>query len=81
MTHCAASVEVFLKALDNRAITIRLDKPGERDKCGAIPEDLTPILDRLGVDRSNWMQTVREIGRMFTQATGRASSLVNAARR
>jgi hypothetical protein len=52
-----------------------------QDKRGAIPEDLAPILDRLGVDRSNWVQTVREFGRMFKQAAGRASSLVQAAPR
>jgi hypothetical protein len=52
-----------------------------RDQRGAIPEDLAPILDRLGVNRSNWVQTVREFGRMFKQAAGRASSLVHAASR
>jgi hypothetical protein len=44
-------------------------------------EDLAPILDRLGVDRSNWVDTVRESGRMFKQAAGRATSLVRAAPR
>ena len=39
------------------------------------------ILDRLGVDRSNWVYTVREFGRIFKQAAGRASSLVRAAPR
>jgi hypothetical protein len=38
-------------------------------------------LDQLGVDRSNWVDTVREFGRMFKQATGRATSLVRAAPR
>ena len=50
-----------------------------RDKRGAIPDELAPILDRLGVDRSNWVETVRDFGRMFKQAAGRASSLVHAA--
>ncbi len=52
-----------------------------REKRGAIPHELAPILDRLGVDRSNWVHTVRDFGRMFKQAAGRASSLVHAARR
>ena len=39
-----------------------------RDKRGAIAEDLAPILDRLGVDRSNWVDTVRDFGQMFKQA-------------
>jgi hypothetical protein len=50
-----------------------------QDKRGAIPENLAPILDRLGVDRSNWVNTVRDFGRMFKQAAGRASSLARAA--
>ncbi len=52
-----------------------------RDKRGAIPDELAPILDRLGVDRSNWVETVSDFGRMFKQAAGRASSLVGAAPR
>ena len=36
---------------------------------------LAPVLDRLGVDRSNWVHTVRDFGRMFEEAAGRASSL------
>ena len=52
-----------------------------RDKRGAIPENLAPILDRLGIDRSNWVDTVRDFGRLFKQAAGRASSLARAAPR
>ena len=48
---------------------------------GAIPDSLAPILDRLGIDRSNWVNTVRDFGRMFKQAAGRASSLARAAPR
>jgi hypothetical protein len=48
-------------------------------KCGAIRDNLAPILDRLGLDRSNWVKTVREFGRMFKQAAGHASSLARAA--
>jgi hypothetical protein len=60
-----------------------LASPGSAPEngCLASPEDLAPILDRLGVDRSNWVRTVRDFGRMFKQAAGRASSLVRAAPR
>ena len=51
------------------------------NKCGAIPDNLAPILDRLGLERSNWVQTVREFGRMFKQAAGRTSWLARAAPR
>jgi len=50
-------------------------------KRGAIPDHLAPILDRLGLDRSNWVETVSGFGRMFKQAAGRSSSLMDAAAR
>ena len=73
-----ASDQGFLP-IETRKYVMLLDWTGRelrRDKRGAIPEDLAPILDRLGVDRSNWVQTVCDFGRMFKQAAGRASSLV-----
>jgi putative transposase len=51
------------------------------DKRGTIPDHLAPLLDRLGLDRSNWVNTVRDFGRMFKQAAGRVSSLAQAAPR
>ena len=51
------------------------------EKCGAIPEHLAPIVDRLGLNRSNWVETVRGFGRLFKQAAGRSSSLVDAVAR
>ena len=51
------------------------------DKRGAIPDHLACILDRLGLNRSNWVETVRGFGRLFKQAAGRSSSLVDAAAR
>jgi hypothetical protein len=38
-------------------------------------------VERLGLNRSNWVETVRGFGRLFKQATGRSSSLVDAATR
>jgi hypothetical protein len=38
-------------------------------------------MDRLGLNRSNWLATVRGFGRLFKQAAGRSSSLVDAAAR
>jgi REP element-mobilizing transposase RayT len=78
-----ASDQGFLP-IETRKYVMLLDWTGRElrlDKRGAIPEDLAPILDRLGVDRSNWVDTVRDFGRMFKQAAGRASSLVQAAPR
>jgi REP element-mobilizing transposase RayT len=46
-----------------------------RDKRGAIPDHLAPILDRLGLERTQWVETVRDFGRMFKQAAGRWNSL------
>ena len=46
------------------------------DKRGAIPEHLAPIVERLGLNQSNWVETVRGFGRLFKQAAGRSSLLV-----
>jgi hypothetical protein len=51
------------------------------DKRGAIPDHLAPIIERLGLNRSNWVETVRGFGRLFKQAAGRSSSLIDAAAR
>ena len=51
------------------------------DKRGTIPDHLAPIVDRLGINRSNWVETVRGFGRLFKQAAGRPSSLIDAAAR
>ena len=59
-----------------------LDRTGRElraDKRGAIPDHLAPIMERLGLNRSNWVETVRGFGRLFKQAAGRSSSLVDAA--
>ncbi len=42
---------------------------------------LAPIVDRLGVDRSNCVHTTRDFGRPFKHASGRARSLLRAAPR
>ena len=78
-----ASDQGFLP-METRKYIMLLDWTGRElrgDKRGAIPENLAPILDRLGIDRSNWVDTVRDFGRMFKQAAGRASSLARAAPR
>ncbi len=78
-----ASDQGFLP-IDTQKYVMLLDWTGREireNKCGAIPDNLAPILDRLGLDRSNWVKTVREFGRMFKQAAGRASSLARAAPR
>jgi hypothetical protein len=52
-----------------------------RDKSGAIPAHLSPILDRVGLNRSTWLETVQCFGRMFKRAAGRSSSMADAAAR
>jgi hypothetical protein len=36
-------------------------------------------VDKLGLNRSNWVETVRSFGRLVKQAVGRSSSLVDTA--
>jgi REP element-mobilizing transposase RayT len=76
-----ASDQGFLP-IETQKYIMLLDWTGRairEEKRGAIPDNLAPILDRLGLDQSNWVKTVLEFGRMFKQAAGRASSLARAA--
>jgi hypothetical protein len=72
---CGYSVMSNLMLLDWTGRELRADKRG------AIPDHLAPIVERLGLNRSNWVETVRGFGRLFKQAAGRSSSLVDAAAR
>ncbi len=49
------------------------------DKRGAIPGDLAPILERIGMSRQNWLETVSNFGRLFHRAAGHVSLLVEEA--
>ncbi|ABA58322.1 Protein of unknown function DUF1568 [Nitrosococcus oceani ATCC 19707] len=40
------------------------------DKRGVIPEDVPPILRRLGIDENAWVETVRDYGRHFCRVVG-----------
>jgi hypothetical protein len=91
----AASVEALrrlhVRASDQGFLPIQVDhyfmlldwtgRQLRADKRGAIPEHLAPIVERLGVNPSNWVETVRGFGRLFKQAAARSSLLVDAAAR
>ena len=96
MVHSVASPVEALRRLQLRAsnqgflpiqvehYVMLLDWTGRElraDKRGAIPEHLASIVDRLGINRSTWVETVRGFGRLFKQAAGRPRSLVDAASR
>jgi hypothetical protein len=81
--HARASDQGFLPIQVEHYVML-LDWTGRElraDKRGAIPDQLAPIVDRLGINRANWVETVRGFGRLFKQAAGRPSSLVDAAAR
>lgn len=65
----------YLKILDWTGRQLR------RDKRGAIPGDLAPILDRLGMSAEFWVDTVNNFGRWFHRAAGSVSLLANEAAR
>jgi REP element-mobilizing transposase RayT len=83
LLHVRASDQGFLPiSLEHYAML--LDWTGRQlraDKRGAIPDHLAPIMERLALNRSNWVETVRGFGRLFKQAAGRQSSLTDAAAR
>ncbi len=46
-----------------------------RDKVGAIPDHLAPILSRVGLDARAWCDVVQKFGRVFKRAAGTPESL------
>jgi len=68
------SVKDYLRLLDWTGRQVRRDKPG------AIPASMAPILDRLGVG-GNWVASVLHFGRWFHRAVGRADRLSEEAAR
>jgi hypothetical protein len=48
-------------------------------KRGTIPDQIAPILERLGDIGEGWVETVRQFGRRFKTAAGRRESLVSLA--
>lgn len=50
-------------------------------KRGRIPDDLSPIVDRIGLDASGWCDLVRQFGRTFKRVAGTSEHLVEEATR
>jgi len=78
---CRASWHGFLSMKLDDYLRL-LDWTGRQvrgDKRGAIPKDLAPILDRLAIDDRMWVASVRNFGRWFHRAAGRAEHLMEAA--
>lgn len=46
-----------------------------KDKAGRIPSELTPILQRTGLDASGWCAIVKKFGTVFKRAAGTQESL------
>jgi len=51
------------------------------DKRGAIPSDVAPVLQRLGLSDEHWLECVQNFGRWFHRAAGRVSVLMDEAGR
>jgi len=66
-------LEDYLRILDWTGRQVRSDQRG------AIPHELRPILERLGVRGESWVDCVNNFGRWFHRAAGRVSLLADAA--
>jgi hypothetical protein len=56
-------------------------RPVRGDKRGGIPEHLSPILSRIGLDGAQWCELVRQFGRTFKRVAGTGEHLSEEARR
>ena len=65
----------YLELLDWTGRQIR------KDKYGSIPKHLAPILGRIGLDCHGWCDLVKQFGKVFKRAAGRADSLAGEAAR
>lgn len=78
-----ASLKGFLNVPLLRYLEL-LDWTGRQlraDKRGGIPDSVTPILKRLGLDSDSWMTLVDQLGRLFKRAIGSPISLSTEAER
>jgi REP element-mobilizing transposase RayT len=62
----------YLELLDWTARQLRMDQPG------CTPNDLPPILERLGMELCEYIDQVRFFGAMFSDAAGKPQSLAEA---
>lgn len=69
------SLAKYLELLDWTGRTLVAGKRGK------IPSHLAPILERLGVDGSGWYRLVKNFGRLFKRAAGKADSIAAEATR
>ncbi len=68
-------LEDYLSLLDWTGRQLRMDKKG-----GSIPQDLAPILERLGIDKSHWVDSAENFGHWFPRVAGNVQSMIQAAR-
>ena len=67
------SLPEYLEILDSTGRQMR------QDKRGAIPEELAPILERIGIKPDYWIETTRNFNRWFANFAGSSSALRKAA--
>jgi len=69
------ALDDYLRLLDWTGRQVRLGKRG------AIPADLAPMLERLQVAATSWVESVAQFGRWFHRAVGQAGRMAEAASR
>jgi hypothetical protein len=69
VTFVPISLEDYLQLLDWAGREVR------EGKRGAIPEELAPILERLGIESGEVSETVREFPRRFPRFAGRVDQI------
>ena len=72
---CGISEESYLELLDWTGRQIRADKPGH------IPASLAPLLTRLDIDVTQWVEAVDRYGSLFYRIVGRVEGMIEEAAR
>ena len=63
------TLDEYLKLLDWTGRQLR------KDKVGRIPEEFSPILDRLDCSSESWLDLVKNFRKRFRTEAGRAATL------
>lgn len=69
------TLEEYLHVLDTTGRCIR------EGKRGSIPPDLAPILNRLNLNKENWLITTTHFGNRFYRISGRLNQMIAAAKK
>lgn len=72
---CSDKGVLPLSALDYLQLLDTTARMHRSDKVGFTPGGLAPLLERLGIEVSDWQRLTKDFGRLFSQVAGKAQTV------